>query len=209
MLALRPLAITLVLAIAAASLSMAMAVYPGGSASSPTATTFVPWRDYFCDLLAATTATGHDNTLGMACARLGMLLTAAALWLMWRDCAIARPWPGRHRAIRIAGTCAALAMPAVAWSPSGEWPLWHSVAILLAGVPGGLAIALTGACAWQRRRERPRTALLTFLFGLAGVAVAVTWTLCFVATWPAVPLAIAQKLAWLLLIAWTVAVAHD
>jgi hypothetical protein len=208
MLALRAAAVTPLLALATALLVTAMVAYPGGSASSPDANAFVPWRDYFCDLLAERTASGRDNTLGMVCARIGMVLTAVALWPLWREGVVARPWPARQRVIRWAGALAVLAMPAVAWTPSGAWPLWHSVAILVAGVPGGLALVLTAACLWQTRRERPGTARLTVLFGIAAAAVALLWTLCFVATWPATPLANAQKIAWLLLLAWAVALAR-
>lgn len=204
-----PVSVPALLAFATALLVTAMCTYPGGTAASPDAIGFDPLRDFLCDLLAERTQSGRDNTTAMVCARLGMVLTGLGMWALWRDCPVARPWPRRHRTIRWAATATALALPAVAWTPSGAWPVWHSVAIVLAGVPGGLAIALTAACVWQCRRDRPRTAALTTTFVAAGSVVAVVWTLCFVATWPAVPLAFAQKVAWLLLLAWAVALSRD
>ena len=198
-----------VLALAAAVLVTAMGVYPGGSASSPDTVGFDPWRDFLCDLLAERTHAGHDNTFAMVCARLGMVLTGLGMWTLWRDCPAARRWPRRHATIRCTATIAALAMPAVAWTPSSAWPIWHSLAILVAGIPGSLAIALTAVCVWQSRHDRPRTAALTTAFVGAGGGVAILWTLCFVATWPLAPLAIAQKVAWLLLLAWAVALSRD
>ena len=203
-----PVLVPAVLSLAAALLVAAMCAYPGGTASSPEAVAFDPWRDFFCDLLAERTLSGRDNTLGSTCSRLGMVLTGVGMWALWRDCAVARRWPGRHRILRWTATATALAVPAVAWTPSGAWPIWHSVAILVAGVPASLAIAVTAACIWQSRRERPRTTALTVAFVVAGGVLMVVWTLCFVVAWAAVPLAIAQKVAWLLLLVWAMTLAR-
>ena len=185
----------------------AMLAYPGGRTGDPTARGFDPFRNYFCDLVAPRSHGGDDNTFGMLCARTGIVATGLALLPLWWRFPLPLP-PRRGRLLRLCGVLSTLALPAVAWTPSGDWPRWHSLAILLAGLPGCATLALAG---WAIHRERDRARglfRLTTLFAAVGALVAGLWSLTFAASWPELALPTAQKVAWLLLLAWAFALAR-
>ncbi len=196
------------LAIAVVLLVVAMGSYPGGNLSDPTAPGFDFWRNYFCDLIQPVAKNGADNGAAMIQARIAMVLTGVALVPLWL--ALPRAFPGRAASCaRTAGVVAALAMPAVAITPASAPAWWHSAAILLAGVPGGIALAGAGVCCWRRRTQAAATAALTLMLGVAAGATGVLWSLTFVCSWPdAWLLPTSQRCAWLALVVWAIAAAR-
>jgi hypothetical protein len=192
------------LALGTALLTAAMVTYPGGRPDHPAAPGFDPFRNYFCDLLAARAHGGGDNTFGMVCARAGMVVTGLALLPLW----LHFPLPLSPRAallLRRCGVLATLALPAVAWTPSADWPLWHSGAILLAGLPGGITLGLAAWATSRNCHQAPGMFNLTVAMTAAGASVGLLWSLTFAAHWPELALPTAQKVAWLLLLAWVTA----
>lgn len=192
------------LALSATLLFIAMFAYPGGHLGDVDAPGFDPFRNYFCDLISPRAHNGGDNTFGMLCARTGMIVTGLAMLPLWLQFPLPNP-PRATTLLRHGGWLTTLALPAVAWTPSGDWPYWHSLAILCAGVPGGITL---GVAAWSicRRRDHSRGLfVLTIALALVGASVGALWSLTFVANWPELALPTAQKVAWLLMLAWAAA----
>lgn len=188
-------------------ITIAMTAYPGGRLGDPTAPGFDLLRNYFCDLISPRAHNGDDNSLGMLCARAGMIVTGLALLPLWLRFPLPHP-PRAAALLRRCGWLTTLALPAVAWTPSGHWPYWHSFAILCAGVPGSITL---GIATWSiyRQREHTRGLLgLTIALAIVGASVGALWSLTFVASWPELALPTAQKVAWLLLLAWACALAR-
>jgi hypothetical protein len=197
----RPHLVLALLALSAALLVIAMFAYPGGRPGDPYTPGFDPFRNYFCDLISPRAHNGSDNTFGMLCARAGMIVTGFALLPLWLQFPLSLP-PRAARLLRRCGWLTTLALPAVAWTPSGDWPHWHSLAILFAGVPGSTTLGIAAFTIWRRRDSNRGLFALTVALALVGASVSALWTLTFVASWPELALPTAQKLAWLLLLAW-------
>ena len=207
-----PLFLAAVLATLASALLLvaAMAVYPGGRWADPTSSGFDVVHNYFCDLIRPTGHDGRPNVPGMQFARVGMLAQALgllALWWLVPRFAPQRRWLGRL--LRVSGTIGSLLLPFVAFTPSDGTSRVHALAIGASGAPCLLALLLASACLLAERRRWPRLARLTLLLVAVALVNAVLYVCSLVATWPdAWSLPLAQKVAWLLLVAWIVAVAR-
>jgi hypothetical protein len=206
-----PLATLAVLATLASFLLLAaaMATYPGGRWLDTSSSGFDLVHNYLCDLIRPAGHNGHPNVPGMQLARAGMLAQAVgllALWWLVPRYAPQRRWLGRL--LRSAGTTGSLLLPFVAFTPSDGTSRVHALAIAASGAPSLLALLLASALLLAERRRWPRLARLTALFVLVALVNAVLYVSSLVATWPdAWSLPLAQKVAWVLLVGWIVAVA--
>lgn len=197
-------------ALSAVLLLAAMAAYPGGRWMDPRAEGFDLVRNYLCDLIRPVAHDGRDNATGMRLAQAALLLEAVALLPLWWLLA-RRLLPRAELAatVRASGILAALLLPAVAFTPSDGTSRTHALAIGAAGAPGLVAVGLGAWGLLARAREWPGLAVLTALFLAAGAASGGLWLVTFSAAWPdAWMLPLAQKLAWVLLLAWSVALAR-
>jgi MFS family permease len=207
-----PLAAAALAATAASVLLLAgaMAAYPGGRWSDPSAPGYDVLHNYLCDLNRPVAHDGQTNALGAGLARAGVLAQAAGLLPLWFLLPRFVPrWRAAGQALRACGVLASLLLPCVAFTPSDGSSRTHALAIGAAGAPGLLALLLGAAFVLVGWRGRPRLAALTLACVLASAASGVLYLFTFVAAWPdAWSLPLAQKVAWLLLVAWIVAVAR-
>ena len=137
----------------------------------------------------------------MLCARAGMIVTGFALLPLWLQFPLPHP-PRAATLLRHCGWLTTLALPAVAWTPLDEWPQRHSLSIVCAGAPGGIALGIAAFMLYRRRDSRPGLFRLTTALAAVGTGVGALWSLTFVAAWPELLLPAAQKVAWLLPLIW-------
>jgi hypothetical protein len=140
----------------------AMWLYPGGTWWDPTTVGYRFWQNYLCDLEWHVGLNGQDNTAGSRLAKAAMLLLLAGLaafWLIVPSLFGEGEPPGRQGARRIfswrlGGLAALLSVPflglasvagavAVALMPSDRFPVLHGLMVIVAGVPGLAAAALS------------------------------------------------------------------
>jgi hypothetical protein len=146
----------------------AMRLYPGGTWWDPTTVGYRFWQNYLCDLEWHVGLNGQDNTTGSHLAKAAMLLLLAGLASFWvivpslfggtkeESRRAAKP-PGDPSYGGSGGTAAgrlSLSVPAlglasvaatvaVALMPSDRFPVLHGLMVIVAGLPGLGAAALT------------------------------------------------------------------
>jgi len=184
--------------------------YPGGTHWDHTTVGHDFWRNCLCDVARGQALNGASNARGGVLAQLGMASLALALlpmfWLLPRFFAAARPRLGA--VVRAFGAVAVPAALVVVLLPTDRFSQVHGVAIVVAGVPGLLAVLLSVyglAC----DRGAPRVVLAT---GAAALGVAALDFALYVrevvTDCPAlVAISVLERLATLLLLAWIGAVA--
>jgi hypothetical protein len=128
----------LALEIAAAS------VYPGGTWWHPRSHGYTFWENYLCDAVQRRAIDGLPNR-GAPLAALGMLLLALGLAAMWARVPRLFVRTGRGSLARALGLTSATATLVVIALPEEGFGVWHGVAVVVAGVPGLSASALTVA----------------------------------------------------------------
>ena len=201
-------AATFVLVVVSAGLMLAaMVAYPGGSAFRPREAGFDFVANYFCDLIRPVAHNGVANGTGMVLGQLAMVTTGLASLPAFL---VAPRWFPAHpfaRRCRPLGIAAIVLLPAVPLTPSNVAGSWHAVAILAAGTPGCAALVLvTLGIASVRARFRVLFRVSVVMLLAAGVtALLYAATLAF--GLEGIALAASQKIAWLALVAWQLAIA--
>lgn len=189
--------------IGAALLAIAMALYPGGTWIDPQAQGHDFWRNFICDLTHATALNGAPNR-GATPAQAAMLVMVPALGLFW--VLVPRLFEGRARlgtAIRMMGLVSVAGLVAVPLIPSVPYGLLHSIAVLMASVPGLMAATLSVL----GLRARPALRLLGAVTLLAGAVDAALYTRGVLVPAPTpVVMPALQKVAALGLLTWMAAV---
>ncbi len=185
---------------------LAARAYPGGTDWEPAARGHDFWLNYLCDLARAVTPGGRPNVLGSLLAQASMMaLTLGLLPLWWLLALLFPSRPGLGSAVRALGAIAVVGTIAVVLLPSDRFGAWHAVAIMVAGPPG-FAAALLAVSGLAREERVPRVAAGV---GAAMLLVAmIDWVLYLgylSGTAPAI-VAVLEKVALILLLAWMVAV---
>lgn len=184
-------------------------LYPGGTWCDPSAIGHRFWGNFVCDLLHASSLNGRPNP-GAAAARLGMFALIGSMASLFGG--LPSLWPARRRvgvAIRCLGLLATLGMIGVPLLPSDRYGAWHGVAVMAAGGPGFVAVAL----ALHAQLRAPSTAA-TGRVGVAALAVSAIDMALYVHHWSSrsdcsTLLPIVQRFAMGLTLAWMVASARD
>ena len=185
-----------------------MALYPGGTALNPSLDGHSFWMNFLCDLTASVAGNGRPNP-GCLVGRAAIATFAVTLGVFWlvlpttfRAGAGGR-WRGA-RPLEIAGGVSALGLATVPFA-SG-W--MHAWAVFAAAIPGIVAGALALVGTLRFARSRLVVALLCAAMGAALVDSALY--VQSLATHPRVvlpALPAAQRIAFLLIVAWIAAVA--
>jgi hypothetical protein len=174
--------------------------YPGGTYCEPAATAYRFFDNYFCDVTSDVTRRGEDNVTGARLTRAAFGSFAVSLgpffWLLGGL--------GTRRlgaAVRALGVPSACAVAGVAWLPSTGSPSLHTTMVLVAAVPGLLAVTLgTVALFAGRRRRLAWLGAATLAAGALNTAGYVWAVSHLVACLPWLP--VVQKLAGTGLVAW-------
>ncbi len=186
--------------------ALAVRAYPGGTDWDRAARGHDFWLNYICDLMRGTALNGQPNPVGSVLAQASAVALALGLLPLWW--LLAHLLPSRARlgtAVRWLGSVAVVGLVAVVLMPSDRFGAWHAVAIALTGPPGLLAAVL--AVAGLAREERaPRIA--------AGIGAALVLTsavdlvlyFVYLSTIAPVVVAVLEKAALVLLVAWMAAV---
>lgn len=122
--------------------ALAARSYPGGTWCERSAEGHSFWGNFLCDLLHASALNGRPNP-GAPAALVGMFALIASLAALFLG--LPSLWPERRRTgavIRAAGLLATLGMLAVPLLPSDRFGALHGMAVMVAGGPGFLAVAL-------------------------------------------------------------------
>jgi len=186
----------------------AMLLYPGGTWWDPSSHGSSISQNYLCDFEHREAIDGAANPIGSRLAEAAMFTLVLGLMPFW----IATPsLMGRGKAgpvVRTLGLVSLLGVVAVILLPSDRFGRPHGVAVILAGGPGLVAVALAVRALFRCDR-RPRIAAW---LGAATLAVAavdfIGFAMHLIAGGLGTPLLPAfQKAALTLLLAWMVAVA--
>lgn len=182
--------------------------YPGGTHFDHLRPGHDFWRNTICDVARSKALGGarnHGATLArgaMGCASLGL---GALFWLL------SERFPSRQRLSVIVRGLGALVIPggiAVALLPTDHFSVEHGIAIVITGIPGLLAAILaTYALVFDEARS--------FLIASLGVLAVAVSTADFaiyvhelvVGGGPRIVVAVLERVASLLLVAWMIAVA--
>lgn len=197
-----------VLAFAALELP-AMLLYPGGTWWDKGTVGYRFWQNYLCDLEWHVALDGQDNTLGSQFARAALLVLVAGLAPFWLIVPSLFAEHGRlGRAIQVLGLVAVAGSVAVAFMPSDRFGALHGAMVIVSGVPGLTAAALTVAAllAWgPRPRVEGWIGGLMMAFSLANFVI---YTIHWVTgDEPTIRLPAIQKVSLGLLMAWMTRVA--
>jgi hypothetical protein len=119
-------------------------VYPGGTWWHPRSHGYTFWENYLCDAVQRRAIDGLPNP-GAPLATLAMLLLALGLAAMWALAPRLFVRAGRGSLARALGLTSATATLVVIALPEEGFGLWHGVAVVVAGLPGLAASALTVA----------------------------------------------------------------
>jgi hypothetical protein len=185
----------------------AASVYPGGTWWHRQSHGYTFWENYLCDAVQRRAIDGLPNP-GAPLAALAMLLLVLGLAAMWALVPRLFVHMGRGSLARALGLISSTATLAVIALPGDRFGIWHGVAVVVAGVPGLCASALTVA---ELLRRDPRGSLAGG-FGAAWLLAALVEFLPYSvhlvrgtdssAVFPAM-----QKVALAFLLLWMVAVA--
>jgi len=188
---------------------LAMRVYPGGTAWDPTTRGNDFWLNYICDLERGVALDGAPNPVGAALARTGVIVLALGFVPLFWSIPRLFPWRGRRLGLAITsmGCAGAAGSIAVGLLPSDRFGDLHVYTILAAGLPSlaAAALAVAGLASGppsQRRAAIVGGAMLAVSvidLGIYLVQVAATGT-------APVALAILERCALLLVLAWMVMV---
>lgn len=153
-------------------MALAAAAYPGGTYCEPTADRYRFWGNFFCDLTAAVTGRGEDNSRSAALAEAAFVCFALAAGPFF---ALLGRMSGQPRLVGGLGSVSATATAVLAWLPSRAGPTLHAVAVFSATIPGLVAAALGayGLCSRTlpaRLRMPAYLGLATLGAGLADAA---------------------------------------
>jgi hypothetical protein len=119
-------------------------VYPGGTWWHRQSHGYTFWENYLCDAVQRRAIDGLPNP-GAPLAALAMLLLTLGLAAMWTRVPRLFAHRGRGSLARALGLTSAIATLAVIALPGDRFGVWHGVAVVVAGVPGLFASALTVA----------------------------------------------------------------
>lgn len=175
-------------------------LYPGGTWTDSTTTSYRFFENFFCDLTHETGLNGMPNT-GAIYAKAALIGVAPALWLFYS--ALAERIPTAHagwqRAVRGFGILSALGLLFVPITPSDRFALLHTAAALSASVAG-----LLGLLAFAISARRSSKDVLPALCLLLMVTVDVVLYVQQVRTHGPTPVLLPalQKVAALWLVGW-------
>jgi hypothetical protein len=154
----------------------AMRLYPGGTWQNPAAIGHSFWRNFLCDLTQPVAIGGAPNQLGAALGTAGEIGLFAAAALAFVVAAHAMPDGARKGSLgaRLGtlGSCLACAVPVL---PSRAWPALHSVAIVVAGIPGLTGLVLTTCALVRAPRAGSAVRALTAAFAAAALVHGAWW----------------------------------
>lgn len=186
----------------------ALSLYPGGTWWHARSHGYSFWENYLCDALQQRAIDGLPNR-GAPLAALAMVLLALGLAAMWAGVPRLFVSDARGRVARVLGLTSAVATLALIAMPADRFGAWHGRAVIVAGLPGISASALTVA---ELLRFDAASSLAGW-FGAAWLVVALVDFLPF-----SVHLArgtdgstffpATQKLALAFLLLWMLAIAH-
>lgn len=188
-----------------AAAALAAWLYPGGTWCEPGALGHRFWGNFVCDLLHTTSLNGRPNP-GAPVAELGLYALIGSLALLFAG--LPSAWPERRWlgvAIRCLGLWATLGMIGVPLLPSDRYGAWHGVAVMAAGGPGFLAVALL-----LHGQLGDASTVRAGRIGAAALAVSVVDMALYVHHWflrsdCSTLLPIVQRIAMGLTLAWMVA----
>jgi hypothetical protein len=187
----------------------AMALYPGGTWWDATTRGHRFWQNFLCDLEWRVALNGAPNLLGARLARAAMLVIVLAFGPFWLT--VPRLFDRLRRtgtAVRLLGLASVAGMLAVAFMPSDRFGSLHGVAVVIAGLPGlsAAALSVAGLALGEPRHSIPAAIGGGMLaFALTDFVLYVSHLVGQVEGTPLVPAL--QKVALLLLLAWMVVVA--
>ena len=163
-----------------------------------------------CDVTRSVALDGRPNGLGCTLASLAMIVLAAGLGMTFA--LLPTLFVARSRMatpVRALGTVSALGAVAVVLLPSDRFGSLHGVAIVCAGIPG-LAASLLALVALLRERRSARAVIA--LGGLALGVAAVDFVLyvdeLLSGSASQVAVAVLERIATALLLAWMLAIAR-
>jgi hypothetical protein len=122
----------------------ATSLYPGGTWWHPRSRGYTFWENYLCDAMQQRAINGLPNR-GAPLAALAMLLLVVGLAAMWAGVPRLFVREARGRVARALGLTSAIATLALVALPADRFGAWHGRAVILAGLPGLCASALTVA----------------------------------------------------------------
>jgi hypothetical protein len=184
------------------ALALAAWRYPGGSWTELEQAGFVPWRNFWCDLVRSQAINGADNGPSRRAASLGFAALWFALWCFW-PVASSLLAASRRVPVRVLGRISAFGLLGMALLPSDAHPVVHGF-VALSG--GGLGLWCTAVCCAERRAGEARSSLRR-LFGAAAVVFGASNAVLYVyVAYGAGPETVAQpsvqKLATLAVLLW-------
>lgn len=184
--------------------------YPGGTHFDHAAVGHDFWRNTLCDVARTVALDGAPNTLGCALARAAMTTLALGLGLLFM--ALPRLFSANERLgarVRVLGAATVPFAIAVVLLPTDHFPRLHSVAIVFAGTLGLSATLLAMKGLFSDARA-PR--VVVAIGTVAMLVAAADFTLYLrevLSGGPAqVAVAVLERLATVLVLAWMAAVAH-
>jgi hypothetical protein len=187
---------------------LAMHAYPGGNAWNPATRGHDFWLNYLCDLERQTALDGQPNDVGAAFAQSAILVQGLASLAFWR--LLPAFFPLRivlGRATRALGFFSAAGVMGVALLPSDAFPHVHPILMVVAGGPGVAAAAL-GVVGLSTRAAWPGLATLGAAAVLVtGVDLALYLRQLFVDSPTPLIVAVLERVALLLTLAWSAVVA--
>ena len=181
---------------------LAMRAYPGGTDWAAAAPGHDFWLNYLCDLTRGVALNGAANPLGSKLAQAGIVALALGLLPLWW--LLPHLFPSHARlgsAVRVLGSTAAAGTIAVVLMPSDQFGRLHAFAIVLA-CPPGLAAALLAVVGLAREERRPRVAAGIGATMLLTAAIDFVLYLGYLGTTGPMAVAVLERVALLLLLAW-------
>jgi hypothetical protein len=155
------------------ALALAAWQYPGGSWTAPEQRGFVPWRNFWCDLVRSQAINGSANGASRRAASLAFAALAFALWCFW-PVASSLLAPARRVPVRVLGRISTFGLLGMALLPSDAHPVLHG---LLALAGGGIGMLCGAFCCVERLVDEARHSLrrvsggAAVFFGAANAAL--------------------------------------
>jgi hypothetical protein len=140
------------IAVFIAGTAVSMAAYPGGTWWAPMRKGHAFCGNFLCDLLHDPALNNEANRAGALWAKVSMLAFIVGIGVFW---SMARCWLTSQRAARVVsklGIYGTLPLATVPLTPSNRYPVLHTSAVLLGGLPGLLAFLLFSAALFRQSR---------------------------------------------------------